>query len=178
MSEKTVDIPEGIEVKQEGNVLTVKGPKGELTRDFSHPKIVTEAKEKKVTFRGDDEKRKTYALLGTFASHVRNMVTGVTKGWEARIKAVYSHFPVKVAVQGDTVAIQNFLGERSTREAKIVGDTVVNAKKDDIIITGTSKEDVGQTAANIELIAKVKGFDRRIFQDGFYVTQKCQPAGE
>lgn len=176
MSEKQVEIPEGIEARQEGTSITVKGPKGELSRDFRHPKVRTELKGGVVKFLSDDERKKTVALLGTFSAHVTNMVAGVTSGWECKLKAVYSHFPMKLAVEGDAVVIQNFMGERSSRKSRIVGRTKVDIKKDEIIVTGIDKEDVGQTAANIEQVTKVTRFDRRIFQDGIYITQKCMPA--
>jgi large subunit ribosomal protein L6 len=175
MSEKKIEIPAGIEVRQEGNTIAVKGPKGELSREFLHPKISTKTKDNQVAFISDDDRKKSVALLGTFAAHLKNMFTGVTSGWEARLKVVYSHFPMKVAVEVDSVIIQNFMGERSPRTSKIVGQTKVDAKKDDIIVTGIDKEDVGQTAANMEIVTKVTKYDRRIFQDGIYITQKCQP---
>ena len=70
------------------------------------------------------------------------------------------------------------MGERNPRKARIVGQTKVDIKKDEIIVTGIDKEDVGQTSANIELATKVTGYDRRIFQDGCYITQKCCQAME
>ena len=175
MNEKSVEIPEGIEVRQVGSSVTVKGPKGELSRDFGHPKVKAEVKGSTVKFIADDDRKKTGALLGTFAAHVKNMATGVASGWEVMLKAVYSHFPMKVAVEGDTVVIQNFMGERNSRKSKIVGQTKVEVKKDEVVVTGIDKEDVGQTAANIEQVTKVTKYDRRVFQDGIYITQKCTP---
>lgn len=178
MPEKAVQIPEGVEVKEEGSSLVVKGPKGELSREFKNPKIKTEVKAGQVRFSSKEKRRKTLALLGTWAAHMRNMVTGVTKGWEARLKVVYSHFPIKLAQEGDRVMIQNFMGERKPRTAAIVGETKVELKKDEIVLTGINKEEVGQTAANIELAAKVIGYDRRVFQDGCHLVQKCSPVEE
>jgi len=178
MSEKSVEMPEGIDVSQEFSSLTMKGPKGELKRDFSHPKVHTRIEGNNVIFKSDDDRKKTIALLGTFSAHARNMIIGVTQGWDCRLKAVYSHFPMKVAVEGDKVVIQNFMGERNTRNSAIIGETKVNVKKDEIIVTGIDKEDAGQTAANIEQVTKVTKFDRRVFQDGIFITQKCQPIEE
>ena len=176
MSEKTVDIPEEVEARAEKSMVFIKGPKGELSRDFRHPRVEVSVSPGKVTFKSSDDKKKTLALLGTFASHVRNMSKGVTMGWEAALKVVYSHFPMKVGVAGDEVEIQNFMGERKSRKTRIVGQTRVEVKKDEIIVTGIDKEDVGQTAANIELLTRVSGFDKRVFQDGCYITRKCAVA--
>jgi large subunit ribosomal protein L6 len=168
-------MPDGIEARQEGTSIAIKGPKGELSRDFGNPKIRIGANGNSVTFTSADERKKTLALLGTFAAHVRNMITGVTSGWETRLKVVYSHFPVKLAAEGSKIIIQNFMGERSPRHAKILGQTKVDIKKDEVIVRGIDKEEVGQTAANIETVTKVTKYDRRVFQDGIYITQKCQP---
>lgn len=173
--EKTADIPEGVEVKLEGKELIVLGPRGELRRRVgSAPvKIDISAGIARVTSESDRRKVKSHA--GTWASHIRNMITGVTQGWEARLKMVYSHFPMKFTVEGDTVTIANFLGERKDRKATMKGDIKVELKKDVVIVTGNDREEVGQAAARIELLAKVRGYDRRVFQDGIHLIQKTSP---
>jgi large subunit ribosomal protein L6 len=100
------------------------------------------------------------------------MIVGVTNGFEYKMKIVYSHFPVKTSIKGDQFIIENFLGEKHPRKANILGDTKINVKGDDVILTGPNKEDVGQTAANIEQITKIKRYDPRKFQDGIYITHK------
>ena len=175
---KKVEIPEGVEVRLESGELSVKGPKGELRRVFLNPNVKMEIKGNEITISSDSDRRKTKAIVGTWASHCRNMITGVTQGWEAKLKIVYSHFPIKFNVQGNTAVIQNFLGERKDRTARIYDGTTVDVKKDEIIVRGIDKEAVGQTAANIETAAKVKGFDRRVFQDGIHLVQKCSPIEE
>ena len=175
---KEIEIPEGIEVRKEGNDLLIKGPKGELRREFYDHGIKVEIEESKVKVSSANDRRKSKALVGTWASHIRNMVTGVRLGWEARLKMVYSHFPIKFSVQGNKAVIQNFLGERKDREVKLKGDVKVDVQKDEVIVTGINKEHVGQAAASIEIVAKVKGFDRRVFQDGFHLVQKCKPIEE
>jgi large subunit ribosomal protein L6 len=174
MAERTVQIPDGIEARKEGKVLVVKGPKGELRRAFSHPAAKLEIKEGTAVFSTDSRRKKDLAIIGTWAAHFRNMCNGVTRGWEARLKIIYSHFPMKVNVEGSRVVIGNFLGERKNREADIVGNTKVHVEKDEIIITGIDKEQVGNTAANIERAAKVQGYDRRVFQDGCHLIQKAK----
>jgi large subunit ribosomal protein L6 len=86
---------------------------------------------------------------------------------------VYAHFPIKVEVDKGKkiVKISNFLGEKLPRYASIVGDTEVRVEGDRIYIEGISKEDVGQTAANIRLATKIKKKDPRVFMDGIYVVR-------
>jgi large subunit ribosomal protein L6 len=102
------------------------------------------------------------------------MIIGVTKGFEYRLKIVYSHFPVTVKIEGDKALIHNFLGERQPRIAKIVRGSKVEVKGDEIKVSGIDIEAVGQTAANFEQATRIIGKDRRIFMDGIYITQKAR----
>ncbi len=174
-----VPIPEGVEVRVEGKRVTVKGPKGELTRDFSHARgvlisVVEEGGERKVRVEAYFANRRRKALVGTIASHIENMITGVTKGFRYKMKIVYSHFPVTVKVdeKNKVIYIENFLGEKAPRVAKIHGNVKVKVQGEDVIIEGINIEEVGQTAANIEQATKVKGFDRRVFMDGIYIYER------
>jgi large subunit ribosomal protein L6 len=168
----TVEIPDGVESMLDGRVITIKGEKGELTRDFSHAPINIQLDGKTVTVQASWPRKKEAALVGTVRSHIRNMIKGVTAGFTHKLKIVFSHFPITVKVQGKTVSIQNFTGERSPRKAKIMGDTKVIVKGDDVIVQGISLEDVSQTAANIQNATKIKVKDPRVFLDGIYVYEK------
>ncbi len=174
-----VAIPEGVEVRIEGKRVTVKGPKGELSKDFSHARGVIirleeENGEKYVVVEAFFANRRRKALVGTIASHIENMITGVTKGFRYKMKIVFSHFPVTVKVdeKNKLVYIENFLGEKAPRVAKIHGNVKVRVQGEDVIIEGIDIEEVGQTAANIEQATKVKEFDRRVFMDGIYIYER------
>ncbi len=173
--EKIIKIPEGIEAKLEGAVLTLKGPLGELRREFRDQKIKASAGEGNITFSSEYGKGKTPALMGTWAAHVRNMIGGVRYGWVCRLRLVYSHFPVKLKAEDGKLVIQNFLGERKPRIARILPGTEAAVDKDEVIVRGIDKEMVGQSCANIEQSCNVKGFDRRIFQDGIWKLSKSGP---
>jgi len=81
-------------------------------------------------------------------------------------------FPIKTSVEGNEFVIQNFLGERSPRKAKILENVKVETMGDNVTVSGIDKEKVGQTAANIERATKVKHRDIRVFQDGVYLISK------
>ncbi len=174
--ERVFEIPQGVTAKLEKHVLTVKGPKGELTRRFAHPRVVMSIEGNAVRILAKPRAkgtvpRKVGALAGTWEAHARNMARGVSSGWEAKVKVVFSHFPIKVTAEGESVLIANFLGERAPRRSRIMPGTKVSVQKDEIVVTGIDKEAVGQTAANIETAAKITKYDRRVFQDGCYITQ-------
>jgi large subunit ribosomal protein L6 len=172
VAKKSVDIPEGVEVKIDGRTVTVKGPKGEQTRTFPISRIQMIKEGNAVTLFTEFPRKKENALLGTFLSHVQNMMIGISKGFQYKMKIVYSHFPVKASAKDDVFVIDNFLGEKHPRTADIIGDTQVTVQGDIVTLEGSNKEHVGQTAANIEQATKIKGYDLRVFQDGIYITQK------
>lgn len=167
-----VNIPDGATATIKDEVLTVKGEKGEVFRLFSHPKINLKVNGNIVEIHGKDIRRREKALVGTYKAHIKNMIRGVTKGYEYKMKTVFSHFPIKTSVEGNEFIIQNFLGERSPRRARILEGVNVEVKSDEITIKGIDKEKVGQTVANIERATKVKNRDIRIFQDGVYLTTR------
>ncbi len=169
---KIIHVPDGVEVTIEGRKVVVKGIKGTLTRDFSYVPISLESNGKTVRVWATWPRKKEAALVGTIYSHIQNMITGVEKGFSYKLKIVFSHFPISVKVQGKTVVIENFTGERRARKAKIIGDVKVNVQSEDIIIQGLNLEDVSQTAANIEQATKVKSKDPRVFLDGIYVYER------
>ncbi len=170
---EVVEIPEGVNVEIEGMKVRVSGPKGTLERDFSHAKgIILRKEDNKVVIEAFFADRRKKALVGTIAGHIDNMIKGVTKGWRYKLKIITTHFPVTVRVSGNEVIIENFLGEKAPRRAKIVGNVKVTVKGKDVIVEGIDIEAVGQTAANIELATKVKDKDRRVFVDGIYIYER------
>ncbi len=171
-SSRTVEIPNGVKVEKNGSVLLVKGPKGELSKKIISSEVDVKVAGDKVIFSIDSQRRKVKALLGTSEASLNNMIKGVTEGWECQVKAVHSHFPPKISVKDKEVIIQNFLGERRSRAAVITDGIEVKVDKDLIIIKGIDREKVGQVAANIEKATKIRGFDRRVFQDGCYIISK------
>jgi len=166
-----IPIPEGIEVIVD-NAVTVKGSKGTLTRNFNNKTIQIKVEDDNVVVEARFPKKKDKAMLGTIRSHIRNMIIGLTDGFTYNMKIIYAHFPMTVKTTGNKITIENFLGERHPRSAKIVGDVKVQIKGDQVIVSGINKEHVGQTMANMEQATKIKGRDPRVFQDGIYLVSK------
>ncbi len=166
-----LEIPEGIDVNLDGGI-TVKGSKGQLKRKFNYPKVTIKKEENKIVLEANFPKKRDKAMLGTIRSHINNMFIGLTDGFTYNMKIVYAHFPMAVKATGNKVTIENFLGERHPRTAKIVGDAKVQVKGDEVVVTGINKEEVGQTMANLEQATKIKGRDPRVFQDGIYFVSR------
>jgi len=166
-----IEVPEGVDITLNDEV-NVNGPQGKLSRKFIYPNITIKQEEDKVVLETQFPKKKDKAMIGTIRSHITNMIYGVTEGFTYHMKIVYAHFPMTVKVTGNKVTIENFLGERYPRTAKIVGSAKVQVKGEEVTITGINKEDVGQTMANLEQATKIKGRDPRVFQDGIYLISK------
>jgi large subunit ribosomal protein L6 len=169
---RTIQVPDDVTLNIVGKTISVKGAKGNLTRDFSFATVAIEGQGKTVRISAKWPRKKEAALVGTLASHINNMIKGVTQGYTYKMKIVFSHFPITVKVQGKTVQIENFTGERRPRAVKILGDVKVKIEPEDIIITGSNLEQVSQTAANIEQSTKVRGKDPRVFLDGIYTYER------
>ena len=158
-------ITEGAKVSVDGLKVTVSGAKGTLVRDFAHPDV-------KISVKGDVvEVTGPLAMANTVESHINNMAMGVVNGYTKKLKILYSHFPVAVEVKGREIMIKNFLGEKQPRKVRIMGTTKVEAKGQEVTISGPSKDDVGQTVANIKSATKIRNRDSRVFQDGFYLVE-------
>ena len=169
---KTIQVPDNVNVSLDGKKVNVKGTKGSLTRDFSFATIVIEGEGKNIRIWAKWPRKKEAALVGTIASHIQNMITGVTKGYTYKLKIVFSHFPISVKLQGKSILIENFTGERRARSIEIIGDVKVKIEPDDIIVEGINLEHVSQTAANIEQATRVRNKDPRVFLDGIYVYER------
>ncbi len=171
---KTVAIPDDVTVSIDGRMVTVSGPKGEVSRELWYPHITIQQIEDVISVDVDAAmiRKKQKAMVGTLASHIKNMIDGVAHGYRYRMKMVYSHFPVQLRIDGGKFIIGNFLGEKKDRVAQILGESDVEINGDEVTVTGINKESVGQTAANIEQATKIKARDPRVFQDGIYVIGK------
>ena len=172
MTEQRLEIPEAVAAETDRFDLTVSGPNGSVTRRLWYPNVSVSVEDDHVVIESDAEDAKTSATVTTFASHVRNAFHGVTEGWTYEMEVFYSHFPMQVRAEDGDVVIQNFLGEKAPRRTPVHGDTTVAVDDERVTLSGPNKEDVGQTAADIEQLTRVSGKDTRVFQDGVYITEK------
>lgn len=172
VQQTAIEMPQGVTATLQGRTLSIKGKLGEAKKHFEKVNVNIAVEGNKVLISPFSAKRKDNVILNTVSSIVSNMVTGVTKGFTYRLKVVYAHFPITVKTKGNQILVENFVGERSPRVSQIVGDCKVSIEGDDVVVKGVSLEDVGQTAANVELATKIKRKDQRIFLDGVYIYRK------
>jgi len=172
-----VDIPKNVDVIVESNTIIIKGTKGEVRRKFINPRIEIVKEDNVLIVRTKNgikgiESDKNFVC--TYAAHLKNMIVGVVSGYVSKVKICSGHFPMQVSLDSKSVIIKNFLGEKLPRRANIMENVKVKIDGDVITITGIDKESVSQTAARIEQSTRITNKDRRIFQDGCFITQKAR----
>lgn len=167
-----VGVPHGANAEIVDTMLRLKGPKGELARDFKNPKVRVEKKETNIVISAANATKKEKTIIGTFAAHIKNMMKGVTQGHKYTLKICSGHFPMNVSISGRDFIVKNFLGEKVPRVLKMKEGVNVKIEGQDVIVEGISKEITGQTAADIEKLTRIRGRDERVFQDGIYITEK------
>ena len=172
----SIALPEGASASIDGDVVTISKDGQSLSREFRHHKVEVRTDEGALEVFINLPRRSDKALAGTWAAHLRNMARGVDEGFEYRLKAVFSHFPMSLKVDGNQFTINNLFGEKVPRVAALPwspAEVEVRVEnKTDVVVKGADREKVGQTAANIESACKIKKRDRRVFQDGIYIVSK------
>ena len=172
----SIALPEGASASVAGDVITVSKDGQSLSREFRHHKVEVRAVNGDLEVFVNLPRRSDKALAGTWAAHLRNMALGIDEGFEYRLKAVFSHFPMSLKVDGKQMIINNLFGEKVPRVAKLPwspAEVEVRVEnKTDVVVRGADREKVGQTAANIERACRIKKRDRRVFQDGIYIVSK------
>ncbi|EKM80142.1 hypothetical protein AGABI1DRAFT_113349 [Agaricus bisporus var. burnettii JB137-S8] len=175
-----LEIPEGVEVTINSRLITVTGPRGTLKKNVRHVDMdirLLKGKTTRVSLAVWQGGRKHVACLRTIRSLINNMVTGVTKGFQYRMRAVYAHFPINCIIQDDgkSLEIRNFLGEKTVRHVNMLNGVIVSeskTQKDELILEGNDVDNVSQSAASIQGICRVRNKDIRKFLDGIYVSDK------
>ncbi len=113
--EGRIELPDGVEVKVEKGIVSVKGPKGEAKRNMSDPWIEIKVEGKEAVFTAKRQTKREKTRVWTFASHLENMLKGTTKGHVYKLKICAGHFPMNVSVSGNQLTVNNFLGEKKPR---------------------------------------------------------------
>ncbi len=154
IGKQIIDIPEKTEVSLADGVLTVKGPLGTLTRNFGKDngsnKVEIVIADKEVTVKPLSDSPKARAMWGTYASHIKNMVVGVNTAFEKKL--ILEGVGFKIEHSGNDLILALGFSHKITKTIP-EGLTVV-VEKNNISITGSDKEKVGQFAAELRSLKK------------------------
>ncbi|MCY3853985.1 MAG: 50S ribosomal protein L6 [Thaumarchaeota archaeon] len=170
--EETIDIMDGITIKQNKHHLRIVGPLGKISKNFKKIPIEFKLEQNKLYIKTINNKKTDYAILHTIKSIVNNLMKGLITGYTIKMKTVYSHFPISIKIKENEIHIENFIGERHPRIIKIHGNTKAKVVSGDIILTGNVLTDVTQTAADLQLRTKIKNKDPRVFLDGIFIQSQ------
>ncbi len=168
-----IKIPEGVEAEVKGNLILIKGKEGEIEREFNLKNVDLKKEKNEIIIGHKKSTKKEKKIIKSIAAHIKNMIKGVQEKFEYKLKICYSHFPFTVEIKNNKAVIKNFLGEKHPRETTIPSNAEVESDKEFITVKSTDIEKAGQVAANFERLTTVKGRDRRIFQDGIFMTHKA-----
>ena len=146
IGKKPIEVPKGVEIKQDGNAVTVKGPKGTLSTPLV-PGIGVTVENNVVQFTRANEEQKSKAFHGLVRALVANNVRGVSEGFKRELDIVGVGY--RAEVKGKEVVFQ--LGYSHPVRFPIPQgiDITVDAKSGHIVVSGIDKQKVGQTAAEI-----------------------------
>lgn len=166
LGKQPVTLPKGVEATFSGSVLTVKGPKGELSRKMKDRVTVTIEGGVITTVPKTDADR---PLWGTYAAHINNMVKGVTEGFTKELEVEGVGY--RMEVKGNNIALS--VGFSHPVELAIPAGITVTAEKNKLTLTGPDKEVVGQFAADVRKVKKPEPYKGKgIHYVGEYIIRK------
>ena len=142
---KVITLPAGVEVTNNDNVVTVKGPKGELTREFNK-NIEIKVEGNEVTLHRPNDSKENKTIHGTSRANLNNMVVGVTDGFKKELSVQGVGY--RVAKQGKDL-VMNLGYSHQVTMSEVEGITIDVPNPNTIIISGPDKQKVGQFAAEV-----------------------------
>jgi large subunit ribosomal protein L6 len=175
IGKKVIELPAGVEFNNNDNVITVKGPKGTLTREF-HKDMIIKQEEAQLTVERPTDNKLHRSLHGTTRSVLNNMVEGVTKGFEKNLELVGVGYRAAKAGNKLTLSLGFSHPVEIEPEAGIEFDVPAQTK---VIIKGINKEQVGQVAAKIRSLREPEPYKGKgIKYEGEVVRRKVGKTGK
>lgn len=174
----TIPIPDGVTVTVKARVITVKGPRGTITKSLKHIKaeIYVDEKAKCVHISIYMNTYKQCAVLVTTQTHISNMIKGVVHGFRYKMHEVHKHFPIDLQVSKDKLSIVKYLGQRDVKVIPLPeGVTLKKNPKDagEIWFEGQDVDLIALTCSKVFSTCFAKDKDRRKFLDGVFTSDKA-----
>lgn len=175
IGKKPVEIPSGVTVTVDGNVVTVKGPKGELTRQFN-PDLTIKVEDNVITVTRPSDSKLHRTLHGTTRALLANMVEGVSKGFEKTLELVGVGYRAQKQGKKLVLSVGYSHPVEIEPEEGLEIEVPSNTK---IIVKGIDKERVGELAANIRAVRPPEPYKGKgIRYEGEYVRRKEGKTGK
>jgi len=169
--EVEIEIPEGITVELEDKKVKVSNGKDTNERNFNY-NFKMEKIGNKIKLSAKKSTKKEKKTLMSTRAHIQNMIRGLKEKYVYKLQVCAVHFPITTVIDKGEFIIKNFLGEVKPRKFKLKPGVEVKIEKEIITVQSHNKELAGQTAADMEIASKIRNRDRRVFQDGIFITKK------
>ena len=170
-----IDIPAGVDVKVDGQDVTVKGPKGELSLTVAQP-IQVKIEENRVLVSRPDDERTSRSLHGLTRTLINNQIIGVTQGYSKGLEIVGTGY--RVAQKGSSIEFALGFSHPVTVEPP-TGISLTVEGNNKVTVAGIDKQAVGEAAANIRKIKKPEPYKGKgIRYAGEVVRRKAGKAGK
>jgi len=169
-------IPEGVECSVVDRTLECKKGERSFIKKIEIPSANLKVEGNLIELSCEEANRKDIKFIFSLLAHLKNGMKGLQEDFVYKLEICHVHFPMTVKLEENKLIINNFLGEKKSRFAKVVEGVNIKIEGKDLIVSGQDIEKVGQTAANIEKATKVRSKDRRIFQDGIFIVEKPRGA--
>ncbi len=170
---RTIELPENIEAVFGNNVFSLSNGSKKASKTFIFDKMELSIEDRKIIISASNATKRQSTMIGTTWAHINNMIKGLQEDFVYKLEVCNVHFPMNVKKENDKVVIKSFLGETTLRIAKILPNVNVEINGNLITVSSSDIESAGQTAANLEKATRLNNRDRRIFQDGIFITEKC-----
>lgn len=169
---ESLALPESAQIVFENDVLTLSQSGTTLTRTIAVPATLITLKGTTLTFHAPKGNKMQFKGIKSQLAHVKNMIRGLKEKYTYKLEACNVHFPMTLKVEAGKLVITNFLGEKTPRYALLPAGVDVVIKGTTLTITSPNREQAGQAVSVIEAATKVRKRDRRVFQDGIFLTER------
>jgi large subunit ribosomal protein L6 len=168
VGKQIIQIPEGVTVSLTDGVFTAKNSKGELSKVFKNNiEIMINGNE--ITLKPVDDSKFSYALWGTYASHVKNMIAGLTEPYKKQL--TLEGVGYRMNLEGKTIIMS--LGFSHEVRVEVPEGLTVTVEKNTMTVSGIDKEKVGQFTASIRAFKKPEPYKGKgIRYVGEYIRRK------
>ena len=171
--EASVPLNEGINVNIDNKAITLS--KGDITLSRVYPVALVNFKTEgnELLIQGQSTNVKVRAVVGAFKAHLTNMQKGLEEPFVYKLKITSVHFPMTVKIDNNTFELKNFLGGKKLRTAKIPEGVEIKVSGEIVELSSRDIELVGMASTRLEQLTRVTKRDRRVFQDGIFITEKA-----
>jgi len=171
-----IEIPSGIVCEYKDGFLKGSIGKKTISKKIDIHNVEVVVKGNQINLSCNKTTKREFKRIKSFVVYAENIFKGLQEDFVYKLESANVHFPMTFKLEGQKLVINNFLGEKVPRMAKIMPNVEVVVKGNQISISSPDKEAAGQTAANFEKATLIRKRDRRIFQDGIYIVEK--PGGK